>query len=477
MLKLKSFILFFILLFLLACAHNRNIFYQALTKTLANNQYEQALINIEADKEKIYGNKNALLYYLDKGFILHLNEKYSDSNIAFEKAKKLSYEYFTKSITTEATTLLVSDNTRPYYGEDYERVYVNIFGAINYALMNKNNEALVEARQVDHLLKTFQTNYNNKNLYKDDAFARYLMGMLYENKNQINDAYISYVQALKAYIHYPDIFRTPVPSTLLEDIASVAFKLNFNQELKELAKQYKVTFPDQKNISSDGELIMLHYNGIAPHKIEDIIEISFGKAWAYVGQVSTDDQEKKDVDKANSIARNIFAEEQVRIAFPKYINTPYEIFSSILEVKNSSNTIIATKKSTKAINIGAIAKKSLEQRIAKIRVRAFARAAIKFALAREISNKVQEQTKDDILGWFAKKALSITANLTERADTRCWRILPNEINITKVKLPAGKYSLNVLFNNNRSKTIFTKTIENIKIRKGKKTFVIVRTAM
>lgn len=144
--------------------------------------------------------------------LLHLDSQYSPSNLAFESAKQLAEKLFTKSLSKELSTLLVSDNLRPYYGEDFERALLHVFSALNYHLMGDATGALVEARQVDFLLTKLQTDHGHKNIYTEDAFVRYLMGLLYENQGEINDAYISYWKSLEAYGSYKKKLRCLPPA-------------------------------------------------------------------------------------------------------------------------------------------------------------------------------------------------------------------------------------------------------------------------
>jgi hypothetical protein len=129
-----------------------------------------------------------------------------------------------------------------------------------------------------------------------------------------------------------------------------------------------------------------------------MIEVSFGKAWANVSYVATADEEEAELEKANSIARGILAEEQILVAFPKYVDSTYQVSNLQIEITPSNNNevIASLDKATLAADIGSIAKKSLDQKIARTRVRALARAAIKYSLSKEISNTIDKNVNDDV---------------------------------------------------------------------------------
>jgi uncharacterized protein len=459
----------------IGCAFKMTKYYVTLNNLIVNNNYSQALNMTEESKDKIYGDKNSLLYYLDKGLLLQLDKQYKASNEAFEKAKTLAEKYFTKSITTEATTLLVSDNTRPYYGEDFERVLINIFCALNYIFLGNENEALVEARQADFFLTKLQTDYGSKSVYKEDPFARYLMGLIYEDLQNENDARISYLKAIQAYEAHSKIYPITVPKELTQDYLRSAKYLGIDDDTtKDIEKKYGAY--KNENDSDNGELVVLHYNGIAPEKVDSIFEISFGKAWAYVDNVSPKGEEEQEVNQAAQIARNIFAEDQIVVAFPKYITSPYNVKNSLVEVcVSTSDFVFKEKESVLADNIGGLAVESLKDRINRTKAKAIARAAIKYALANAVGNKVKKDSGDDVLAWFAKKAVSTVSNVTEKADKRCWRLLPDQIRLTRLSLPEGKYSVTLILKSADGNELGTVDLDNQIIRKQHKTFVVVRT--
>jgi hypothetical protein len=440
-----------------------------MNSLVSGEKYTDAAALVEKSKDDVYGDKNALLYYLDHGMLLHLAGNYTESNAAFENAKRLARELFTKSITTEASTLLISDNMRPYYGEDFERAMVNIFSSLNYVMLGQQDEALVEARQADQLLKTLQTNYGYKDVYKEDAFVRYLMGMLYENSGETNDAFISYKQALEAYKQYVKDYGVTTPQELVSDALRTGGQLGMSDDIQDITNTYKGAALT-KSPDGYGELVILDYNGFSPEKIDSFFEFSFGWGWAYVGQVDAKGDEQAQVQQANAIARSIASEEQVRMAFPKYIPVKYRITGLEASVDGS-----AAVKGEIAEDIGKIAEKNLDDRIARVRIRAIVRSVIKFALARNISQKV-EQSSGELSGWLAKKLLTVASTATELADKRSWRSLPDKIIVLRLQLPQGKHDVNLKFVDSNGSEVSSRVLTGVEIKPGKKTFTIVRSA-
>ena len=454
------------------------LYYKKLDRMVSDGNYKEAAALAKSSKQTVYGDKNNLLYFIDCGILSHLSGNYADSNLFFEKAKSTAQEYFTKSITTEASTFLINDTMRPYYGEDFEHALIHVFSALNYISSGQEEEALVEARQVDHFLNTLQTNYGYKNVYKEDAFARYLAGMLYENHDEINDAFISYRKALDAYEAYQKSYSVAPPKQLIEDVIRTAQRLGFHDEIIEIEKKWKVPNENSKKISpSDGELVVIHYNGFSPVKVDDIFEISFGKGWAYVGQVTAKGKEAGQVKQASAIARSISADEQIRIAFPKYVPVEYKIQNAEITVDNLNKEFGPGEL---VQDIGKIAETDLQDRINRIRAKAIARAAVRYALSKQIIQKAtSNQGKEgrNLVNLITKAALNTISTVIEHADTRSWRLLPDKIFMHRVILPEGIHSIQMKYYSDYRTIITTKNIDNINIKAGKKTYVIVRTAL
>jgi len=457
------------MLLLASCATNTG-YYDTLNMLVSNERYPEAASLAETSTKEYDPKTDSLLYYLDCGILKHYSGNYQDSNQYFEKAKTLATDYFTKSITAEASTLLVNDTMRPYYGENFERSLINVFCALNYISMGNENEALVEARQVDHFLTTLKTNYGYKDVYTEDAFARYLMGMLYENQGEINDAYISYKQALVAYRKYESQYQTLTPADLLTDVVRTGKKLGFNSDLSELQKSHSLNL-DAKPYGNEGEVVFICYNGFAPEKIDNFFEIAFTDGWLCVEAAQVQGKDESEVAQARTIARSIVSDEQIRLSFPKYVDLDYRIKN--IAVSFEGNPAVSGYLSE---DVGAIAKKGLQNRIGRIRTRTYARATLKYVLRRNISQKVQE-SNSELVGWLAKTTMKAVANATEVADKRCWRSLPDKIIVTRTVLPVGKQTVNLAFKDEQGNTVTTKEYKDIEIRKGKKTFITVRTAL
>jgi len=80
-----------------------------------------------------------------------------------------------------------------------------------------------------------------------------------------------------------------------------------------------------------------------------------------------------------------------------------------------------------------------EDMLGGILIKAVARTALKYELARGIEKELDEES--EILGDIAFLTANAAAALFERADTRSWHLLPDEVSVVRLRLPPGAHAL------------------------------------
>ncbi len=214
---------------------------QGIKHTLAeveDQNYEKAGHSLE--KKLTPDGKDALLFYLEQGTIEHLKGNYEKSNRALEKAHRLADQLRTRSTGDYLAVSMVNPRESTYMGTDFERVYINYYKALNYIMLSQKapdadirqaylESAQVEIRRLDITLSSLsfekgsytQVEKEKKgtaaSLYKffnklhgnwleekwlvfrEDAYARYLAGCLYEKMGDLDDARIAYQKAAEIY--------------------------------------------------------------------------------------------------------------------------------------------------------------------------------------------------------------------------------------------------------------------------------------
>jgi hypothetical protein len=452
----------FVVLSLGACASSMKRHSEELNKKIISGDFESAAKFVE-DSQKKYGSSNALLYYLDDGLMRHLSLDYALSNSAFENAKTIFNDYYTKSISAALASYVSNDLSKPYYGRDYDRAYINVFCALNFLQLSKPQEAAVEARQTDIFFRTLNTTSRARNFYNDDPFIRYFMGIVYEDAGYINDAYISYKLALNGYKRKNTV---AVPKDLPVSLARTMQSLGLFSEIETLKKEYAVTAKTPQQ--DDGEIIIICYNGFIPKKVSNVISVSLGNAWLYVDLTNADSADKENFTKAINTGVSAFARDSVTVAIPKMQRVPNRIKSFSVSSADGQEV-----ESVLVSDIALIAEKTFGEQLPSIYAKTLARAAVKYVLRKVAVNAVEQQT-DSNTAAVTDTVLNIFSTISETADTRGWDSLPENIQMARFYVSSGEQEIVVSFNASNGDTVQTRKIK-VDVEKGNKTFVIVRS--
>ncbi len=424
-------------LFLTSCGPSTQ-FYREVDVYAAQGQYDKAVEEVRKN-EKSYGDKSTVLYNLDLGALYHYAGETDSSNKYLFAAEKEIEDLYTESISLNVLSYILNDNVIPYDGEDFEKVLVNVFLALNYASKGMDEDALVEARKVDLKLREYSRQYEGKNKYQEDAFIRYIAGVLYENEGEVNDAFISYKKSYETYQVYEKEYGTNAPPFLLNDLVRTAGSLSFDDEV-ETYKDLGGRMPD-KNTQNAGSVVIVTYAGKGPIKIENRPTVTIPDS---SGTLHT-----------------------FQMALPKFAPRYLSGRAYIVTAISVRDTL--TTETELAENVNAIAEKSLEDRLALIYLKSGGRALAKFLAAEKAKRDIKEGSDSKLKNFLASLAIDIAVGVSEQADTRTWRTLPAEIQLARMNLPAGRYTLSVSASDGGYNL---RSIE-VDVKPGKASFVLV----
>ncbi len=425
-----------LLLFCLGCGSASPLVQPQINSLVVAHRPELALKLLEEHKES-YGAKNRLLYLLDYGLVLHLTERYKESIGIFEEAKRVFDQLYQRSISNEMTTWAMNDTLAPYRGEEFERVMINIFQALNFVMLGNFEEALVEARDVDLKLGLMNTarKARYKNVYREDAFARLLMGILYEARgtlDDLNDAFISYAKAVEIYEQdYSRNYAISLPQVLKENILAVSQSIR-PQDYETYRRKFRdVPFPGLSEKKKRAEVYLIYYAGLSAVKHPVFVPIPLPD-----GIVT-------------------------QLAFPTFDQRGPGSQAAVFRAKNLRGEMFEMN-SEKLEDITSIAIQNLKSKRTWVIAKATLRAASKYWLEKKQKQRIEEKN-DDAAQIFG--VVSSFYNIfSEQPDLRSWQTLPAEIHLARVILEPGEYEF---FVNEES-------LEKLTLTQGAKKFFIVR---
>jgi hypothetical protein len=439
-------ILFLVGVLLSSCAPTIQ-HYPQINQYLLNQDYDSAY-NLVQQNKATYAERNAALYYLDEGIISHFAGRYKKSIQSLSRAETIMEDLYTISVSKQAASFLISDNTVPYRGEDFERAMVNMFLALNYAGLGSWEDALVEARKVDSKLSVINSKYEEgkKNVYKEDGFIRFLMGALYEADREINDAFISYRKAEAIYRNdYSPNYGVSPPTILIENLLTSAHAMDFDEEARGIKREYpKVQFIDPAKKRELAEIIVLHNNGRGPEKVENFFLVTMPDKYI------------------------------AKIAYPEFKKRSYRISHGEITLKNLKSGRSYRFTTVLMEDIASIAITNLGNRINRIKAKAIARATAKYLVSKQ-AEKTAKKQGGQLLGLLTKVSANIASVATEQADVRHWRLLPAEIRVGRTLIPPGEYRGEVKFVGSGGAAVDSREIAPFSVKKGEKKFFILRT--
>ncbi|MFP5042667.1 COG3014 family protein [Parasediminibacterium sp. JCM 36343] len=411
----------------------------------------------ELDNSRFMNQKrNDLLYYFEKGKLFHLTHQYDSSNLYFNLADKFIDEAH-KTVGDVAVGNLINPMVQAYRGEDFESFLIHYYKALNYYYLGKIDDAVVEARRIS-LTNNAQTDkFSNKaTRYSKDAFMLNMQGILYELSGDINNAFISYRNAVDAYTASGGTYYgVDMPLQLKKDVIKTSLSLGFTDEAARYKQQFNLANNDIADTAS-GSLVVFIEQGWAPEKREqDFFLANNGNGisnFYYLDEGGNTVQVPFDVSYYKTIhPQDVSASDfrTFRVAMPYY---------SPITLSSPKATVVVngtTYPTEMAENINSLAVNILKERRFKEIADAIARQIVKKlaekgveAGAREIAknnSNEKDQTKKnqdaETAGAVAGLLVNLLNTATEKADTRNWQSLPAFITYTRIPLQKGQNNI------------------------------------
>ncbi|OOV86097.1 hypothetical protein [Oceanospirillum linum] len=473
-----------------------------------------------------------LLYFLERGMIAHLDGRYQESNSLLEQAYRISESLYRSDLRDWLAVAMTHPGNASYRGQLYERVYLHYIKMLNYLMLaqqqNRGSQqeqlldsARVENRRIQILLdenvfitgdysqaasaqeklfskiaKVFrQLNGDpvdpDELIFRDQAFAHYVMGALYEQYGELDNARISYQRSATLYEDgYTKQYGLDTAMTVQawSDVVRVMQKAGgYEEQWRQLVKSKSLPSAESDNSSATGayhyqpekaELLILQHVDLSPQRKVLNMHLMINSdsrqlvvrpipvgsrqeqreqaAWFYLlyadkglynvvrdfsdGSILNSEgvlfnSRATTLQPVWSLVEDtgldyVLGNGGVRIAVP-YYPIPYAPLQAA-EVNVSSEKGAITRPMIKADSVAMLG--LLQQALE-------AQAELNSAMAREVlRNKVMQEAVKDMgaLGALGGKLLAAS---TTNADTRSWLSLPHHIRVQRLQLEPGGHTV------------------------------------
>ena len=452
-----------------ACGQSRMVDTNARMRSHSQaGQYQRALSTLQTRRGSAFKQQDTVVYWMNEGMLLHLLGRHQESIAALNRAERRSKQLFTRSASKQVEAAFTSDAALDYQGEDHEKVLVNVVKALGFLALNQPEGALVEARKINRKLEYFNTVYGpHRNAYSEDAFAHWLMGMLYELEGSHDDARIAFTQARRVYEQqFNRRYDMNTPRFIIEDLARAAIRTGEAELLATLRTESgNPTLGSSADLAaSHGEIVLLHLNGDGPDKTD----IKIGCRFRDHVPLGCDARPGGDYLLGRSLPESSTGYSTAHVAFPRVVTRP-PTFDRITLRAGSFRA-----DSELVLPIDRIAHETQRDKLPRI----FQRAVIR-AIAKAGSQKTAQKASDKLaskgrvgtlLGLILNTGVKTANNLTEEADKRAWTTLPARIEVARMYLPAGTHDLSLTLPNGK-----TRTMSGVRLAAGQRLFITHRT--
>jgi uncharacterized protein len=455
-----------------------------LRPQFVDGQYEAALTTVEQES----GSKDRLLYYLERGLILHFAGRYTESNVEFSAADRLADDLYTKSISEGALSLISNDNAISYRARPFEMGMVPYYKALNYLYMGDPQGAQVEARRASLLMKKYvdatldglrEEDGDEMRRVRNNAFLLYNSGMLYDSDGEINDAFTSYRNAAVAFQQNHQILDLEIPPSLGQDLQRVAGRMGFWTELEQLKKdcpqvfaaadldspggspknlkEYDAAVQNKGWLPGYGEVVLYLEAGFVAHKTQIRFDFPIFESETYSDSDYWSWEIYAGMGNMQALVKGRKVEYWVSVAAPELQDPVGNIGGARISAGVSGSNTVTHQVSS----LSRKARINFDAEKPTIFFKTIARGLTKYLASREIKKQ------NDVAGMLA----NLFGAATESADTRSWLTLPENIHLGRLSLPAGTYDLKVDVLDRGGRTLTTQIIPAVEVKAGGWTFV------
>lgn len=415
-------------------------------------RFRQALMDGNFVKAFARRDGDALLQSLSTGVVAFYAKQYARSAAVLDTAALLADDRITASLSRNGLALVTNDMARPYQARRTERLFIPYYAMLAYVQLGAWEDAAVEARRIVSLIAQYgeDREAGERDLH---GAMQHLAGAVFERAGAPDDAGVAYRAA--------HALRAALPE------ASVGHRG-----------------------ASEGTLLLVVERGFVAHRISDTFEAlidrrerdshrppGVGHRGAGSRSAERPRTDATDERSATSMLSQVSlvvgdrphrhdrsdddsdSDYRVTVAYPALRRSP--------RPWGGAPRLTVDDRATEAMEVSTVIDDAsavdADRERVSIAVRAVARAVAKYAVTKAVEDK-----SGKVMG----KIANIGGSLLERADVRSWHLLPQEMTLIRVAVPAGTRTVRVQVGEGWA--VRTVDVGDLVVRPGELTIVPVR---
>jgi uncharacterized protein len=405
-----------------------------------------------------------LLQSLQEAVVLHHSGRFAESNRAFDWAEQEADRRYTRSVRRGIGSLVINDRVLAYMPSPGELAIIPYYRMLNYLAMGRLESAVVEARKSSAYLARLDG--RRQAGCAGFGLVQYLAGHVYAAAGERNDALVSMRHAERSFREC-DASGGTMPAGFPADLLQAALALGVQEVADSVAERYGIAA--EPLAPGEADLIVLIEHGFAAHRAQQDLylpiladellgldESDGASALAVAGLITArlatalvagPDMHRlwdQSVWNLTTDHRLAGADPALRAEIAYVLRLAWPVMR--LEASRAARArVIVGESPTEALaleDVSARLVRDLESRRNAILARAVARGVVKFAVSREAEEKAEKEggrLLGALIGFFTNTA----ANALEQADTRSWSLLPDQISVARVRVPAGEHDVRI----------------------------------
>lgn len=306
----------------------------------------------------------------------------------------------------------LNESQTTYLGEGYERVQLHVGLALAYLAKGDLDGARVEVRRANQLLESEEKLYSKE--YRAGGIGHFLSAISYELADKPDEAYIDYKRMDQKGV------GTELAGRALVRLAK---RLHRDEDVRAWIAKYG----DSTDVAQgSASIVVIAAVGLGAYKRETMLPIPTPDGL-------------------------------LQWAVPTYVTRTQPVAHLEIRAEGSDRSV----RTAVVEDVSDVAKENLDDRLAWLA----AKSAIRALLKRELTQELEEHG-----GFWGRLAGDIFMFVTERADLRCWRTLPDTWQAARVFLAPGVHDLSLTTSAGQCATLGAYELEG-----GETMFIFART--